>query len=126
MQALPVRLSVQVLQAPLTWLLPMRKESPLRPPFKVAVDVESAQQEAAPPPSVHPHILTEEELLLGVPPDAGAPAPWRAAPLCCYIPLHTLCLTCPGVPAPCVADLAGRTVPPWRRASPCEAVPAHI
>eukprot|EP00892_Ulva_mutabilis_P002971 jgi/Ulvmu1/12675/UM094_0031.1 len=77
--ALPDRLSVQVLQAPLCWLLPMRRESPPRPPFKVEVVVESAARVSVAAPAVHPHILTADELMLGAPPEArerGVAAPW--------------------------------------------------
>lgn len=39
---LPYALSVQVLQAPLSWIVPVSKHTPFRPPFRVAVDVTGA------------------------------------------------------------------------------------
>lgn len=91
MQDLPERLSMQIAQAPLSWVLPMRKDTAPQPPFKVEVELASATPLSTPPLAVHPHILTQEELTLGAHPDEDSFAPWRAPPFSEPAPLFSLC-----------------------------------
>lgn len=58
---LPDALSIQILQAPISWMLPVNKHTPFRPPFRVAVDVTgpSAPQEGV---SLLPQLVSEGEL----------------------------------------------------------------
>lgn len=58
---LPDALSIRVLQAPISWMLPVNKHTPFRPPFRVAVDVmgPSAPQESV---SLLPQLVSEGEI----------------------------------------------------------------
>ena len=58
---LPDALSIRILQAPISWMLPVNKHTPFRPPFRIAVDVvgHSAPQESI---SLLPQLVSKGEI----------------------------------------------------------------
>jgi hypothetical protein len=59
---LPETLSIHILQAPISWMLPVIKHTPFRPPFRVAVDVTTASSAAQEVPHLQPHVITEQDV----------------------------------------------------------------
>ena len=62
---LPDRVMASITQVPLEWALPVKKDRRFKPPFQVAVTVESTGQIDC-NIVVTPSVLTEEQFLSGV------------------------------------------------------------